>query len=171
MQTATVNFDDGNQQMSSDYVNEAKWIVKQQIREAFQTLCEQEGKKGEWASQLRRQAIDDIITSLKDWEQINAWLTSATSEIRPEIPVGTSRFALKTATENEAESISGKISTIGNQLNIYDTSRDISERTSHSELIRSFTTTINETAHSIYELLYMRINSSIEVTGSTDWST
>jgi len=171
MQTDTVNFDDGNKQMSSDYVNEAKWIVKQQIREAFQTLCEQEGEKGERASQLRRQAIDAIITSLKHWEQINAWLTAATSEIRPEIPVGTSRFALKKETENEAESISGKISTIGNQLNVFSPSRDISEGTSHTELIRSFTTTINETAHGIYELLYMRNNSSIKVTDSTDWST
>ena len=161
MQTTPVNFEDGNKQMGTDYVHKIKRIVKQQILETLQTLFNQDGIKGEQASQLRRQAIDAIITSLKQWEQIDERLPVAISAIQPEIPVGIYRFTLKKETENKAKPINIKLSTIDNQLSEFYPSRDISEGTSHTDLIRSFTTTINETAHSINELLYTRNNSSV----------
>ncbi len=50
MQTVPVNFEDGNKPTGTNYVNAVKRIVRQPIKEAIQTLYDQEGIKGERAS-------------------------------------------------------------------------------------------------------------------------
>jgi len=170
MQTVPVIFEDGNKPTGTDYVNEVKRIVRQPIKEAIQTLYDQEGIKGERASKQRRKAIDAIITSLKRWEQIDAWLSAAISKNCPKIPESINKLALLEDQDCKAASIGEKISAIGYLLDAFDPNKDISDGTSHADLICSFTETVNETADKINELLHERNKSPIDVPNSIHWT-
>jgi len=170
MQTVPVNFEDGNKPTGTNYVNAVKRIVRQPIKEAIQTLYDQEGIKGERASKHRRKAIDAIITSLKRWEQIDAWLSPAISKNFPEIPASINKLALREDQDSKAASIGEKISIIGNLLDAFDSNKEISEATSHADLIWSFTEAVNETADKINELLHERNKSPVDVPNSIHWT-
>ena len=170
MQTVTVNFEDGKKPTGKDYINEVNRVIKQPIREAIQTLYDQEGIEGARASRLRRKAIDVIVASLKRWEQIDARLSKAVSKSWPDIPESITRFALPEDQERKTVFISEKLSTIDNLLDAFDPGKDISEGTAPADLIWSFTETVNETANRIHELLHEGKNAPIDAPNSVNWT-